>query len=57
MTASTRSYFGPLVLADEVGLARWQFERAEAPPECCPHRDTLAAGCLSSSTRCARWCP
>lgn len=29
MTASTRSYFGPLVLADEVGLARWQFERAE----------------------------
>jgi DNA polymerase III epsilon subunit-like protein len=31
-TASTRNrtYFGPLVLADEVGLARWQFERAEA---------------------------
>lgn len=32
MTASThtRSYFGPLVLADEVGLNRWQFERAKA---------------------------
>lgn len=30
MTASTRSYYGPLVLADEVRLARWQFERAEA---------------------------
>jgi DNA polymerase III epsilon subunit-like protein len=30
MTASTRDYFGPLVLADEIGLARWQFERAAA---------------------------
>ncbi|RSN60685.1 hypothetical protein DMH01_15495 [Amycolatopsis sp. WAC 04182] len=30
MTASTRNYYGPIVLADEVGLARWQFERAEA---------------------------
>nr|WP_052478641.1 3'-5' exonuclease [Kibdelosporangium sp. MJ126-NF4]CEL19672.1 hypothetical protein [Kibdelosporangium sp. MJ126-NF4]CTQ94528.1 hypothetical protein [Kibdelosporangium sp. MJ126-NF4] len=30
MTANTRGYFGSLVLADEVGLARWQFERAEA---------------------------
>lgn len=29
MTASTRSYYGPIVMADEVGLARWQFERAE----------------------------
>lgn len=29
MTASTRSYYGPQVLADEVQLARWQFERAE----------------------------
>lgn len=30
MTASTRSYYGPIMLAEEVGLARWQFERAEA---------------------------
>lgn len=30
MTAGTRSYFGPLILADEVRLTRWQFERAEA---------------------------
>lgn len=30
MTASTRRYLGPLVLAAEVQLARWQFERAEA---------------------------
>ncbi|SEP53641.1 Exonuclease [Amycolatopsis saalfeldensis] len=29
MTASTRGYLGPLALADEVGLARWQFERAQ----------------------------
>lgn len=28
MTA--RTFYGPLVLAEEVGLARWQFERAEA---------------------------
>lgn len=30
MTTSTRRYFGPLVLADEIGLARWKFERAKA---------------------------
>lgn len=30
MTASTRRYLGPFVLAAEVQLARWQFERAEA---------------------------
>ncbi|WP_067470329.1 3'-5' exonuclease [Nocardia amamiensis] len=30
MTASVRTHYGPLVLADEVGLARWQFEKADA---------------------------
>lgn len=30
MTTSTRRYYGPLVLAEEVQLGRWQFERAEA---------------------------
>lgn len=29
MTARTRSYYGPIVLADEVGLARWQVDLAE----------------------------
>uniref|UniRef100_UPI002457E8FC hypothetical protein n=1 Tax=Nocardia abscessus TaxID=120957 RepID=UPI002457E8FC len=30
MTASARSHYGPLVLADAIGLARWQFEKADA---------------------------
>lgn len=30
MTASTRAHYGPTVLAAEVGLQRWQFERASA---------------------------
>lgn len=29
MTAKPRAFYGPIVLAEEVGLARWQFERAQ----------------------------
>ena len=30
MTASARSFYGPQILATEIGLQRWQFERADA---------------------------
>lgn len=30
MTTSVRSYYGPQILADEIGLGRWQFEKASA---------------------------
>ncbi|SUD49511.1 Exodeoxyribonuclease 10 [Nocardia otitidiscaviarum] len=29
-TTSARSYYGPQILAEEIGLQRWQFERASA---------------------------
>lgn len=30
MTTSTRSFYGPQVLAGEIGVQRWQFEQAQA---------------------------